>query len=128
MKRTICLISCLLCVLISYAQEDRLKGSWGPADKSLSSSVIEFRSDHTALLNVEGGTLLIDKYTVEKKGDLLVIKLKTNIDGYPASLYMLVEFQTGNTMKMEIFPPGSEKPAGFSKDAPDSQQILVKGN
>jgi len=122
------LISCLLCFLVSYGQENLLKGSWGPADKSFSGDLIEFRSDRTALLNIEGGTLSIDEYTIEKNGDLIVLELITDIDGYPASLYMMVEFQSESIMKMEIFPPGSEKPTGFSIDAPDTQQILVKSN
>lgn len=128
MKRIVSLASLLLCFLLSNAQTEQLIGNWEASDKSLRGSIIEFNPDMTAIMNIEGKTLIIDEYIINNKTNPIQIELKTKLEGQPLSMYLLVQFVDGSNMKMEVFPPGSNRPSDFSDKALDTQLILRKVN
>lgn len=126
MKRTLMALLVSWVALSAFSQSGQLIGNWGTADKSSRQDVIFFRPDKTAVLHAEGRILEVEEYRVKTDSKPWQIELRTKIEGSPVSIYLLVDFLSGDLMKMEIFPPGSPEPMNFSEDSPDTQMILTR--
>ena len=128
MKKLITTIFLLCLIQHCFGQAGRFIGKWDTPEKQSGSSnpIIQFMPNGTAKLYVEGRELFIDQYVIDRKANPIQVELQTNINDQPASIFLLVEFISGNTMKMEIFPPGVE-PGKFSNDDPETQMILRRG-
>ena len=126
MKKAFLLILTMALAQQAYCQAGRLIGSWGMGEKQGGHKVIEFNPDKTAVLNIEGREIFVTNYEVEAKADPVRVRLTANIEGKETVLYILVEFIHGNTLKMEVFPPGSPEPEEFSSAQAETQIILTK--
>jgi uncharacterized protein (TIGR03067 family) len=110
-----------------FAQNSKLTGTWQGVDEKKQTGAVEFK-EKTLIFNFNGQISSPCSYKADFTKNPVWMDIVMKNDSKSMTMYALVKFIDGNTIKWEMFPGATARPTKFSSASNEvnSTTIILK--